>query len=127
MEVVGCDALYVTAHGGGEEQGGVCLWDALEDCVYALRKTHGEHLVGLVEDECADVVEAGCAALHEVDEASWRGNNDIHAVAQRPHLRLEAGTAIDGEDAYAGQVFGKGAQVVGNLQTQFACWREDDG
>ena len=102
------------------------LGHAFEDLIDALGETHGEHLVGLVEDHGVDGVEHGGTSLHQVDEPARRSHDDIDALLQGAQLRHEIRAAIDGKDAHLRQVFGKTVEVVGNLQAELTCGREDD-
>ena len=127
VEVGEGDALDFLAHGGGEEEGVALGGNARQDCVNALRETHVEHLVGLVEDHVLDVLEAGHTAVHQVDEAARRGHNHLHAAAQGAYLALDARTAIDGQHVEAINVAGILLEVVGYLEAEFAGGTEDDG
>ena len=60
-----------------------------EDRLEALREAHRQHLVSFVEDDRLDAVEAGCSTLHEVDETTWGGDDDLYATAKRTYLCLD--------------------------------------
>ena len=121
------DALYLAAHGSREEQRVAVFRHTFQDLVNALRESHIQHLVGLVQHHVAHVVKHRHASFHQVDKTSWRSNNNLYTLAQGTYLLLDAGTAIDGLDVDAVQVFGKVAHVVSNLQTQFTRRRQDKG
>ena len=121
------DALYLAAHGGREEQRIAALGHTLQYLVDTLRESHVQHLVGLVQHHVAHVVEHCHAPLHQVDETARRSHDDLHALAQGTYLLLDAGTAVDGLDMDAVQVFGKVAHVVGYLQAQLTCGCQNEG
>ena len=127
MEITLCYGLYLLAHGSREKKGVTVLRYVLEDGVDALRESHVEHLVGFVEDDVADIVERHLSALHEVDESSGSGNDNLWSVAQLINLCDDAGTAVDGDDMQSGNVFCKRVQVVGNLQAELACGAQYQG
>ena len=126
VQVVLGNGFYLLAHGGGEEEGVAGGGHALENLVDALRETHVEHLIGLVEHHVAHVVEMSHTAVHQVDEASWRGNDELHALAQCVDLVDDGGAAIYGHNPDARHIFGEILQVVANLQTEFTGRREDE-
>lgn len=53
-------------------------------------KTHVEHFVSLVENHGVYVAEFYDTPVDEVDEASRCGNNDLHSLAERTNLALDA-------------------------------------
>ena len=119
VQVVLGDGLDLLAHGGREEQGVAVGGHALENLVDALRETHVEHLIGLVEHHIAHVVELGHAAVHQVDEAAGSGYDNLYALAERIDLVDDGGATIDGHDSYSRHVFGEVFQVITDLQAQF--------
>ena len=58
--------------------------------------------------------------MHEVNQSSWRSNNDFDALLQGSHLWFDGCTAIYSFYMYAIHIFGKVAQVIGYLQTEFS-------
>ena len=120
-------AFYLAAHGGREEQRVALLGHAGEYLVDALRETHVEHFVGLVEHHVCHLVELGHSAVHQVDESSGRCHDDLHALSQCLHLSDDVCSAINGLDVYARQVAGKVLHVVGYLQTELARGAEHYG
>ena len=103
------------------------LRQVLENLVDALREAHVEHLVGLVEHHVRHVVEHRFAAVHQVDQASRRGHDDLRAVAQGAYLLLDAGAAVDGHHMDALHILREVAKVVGYLQAELARGTEHEG
>ena len=60
-----------------------------EDRLEALREAHRQHLVSFVEDDRLDAVEARCSTLHEVDETTWGGDDDLYTAAKCADLCLD--------------------------------------
>ena len=127
VHVGGSDRADLTGHRGGEEQEVTLLGYFGEDRLEALREAHRQHLIGFVQDDRLDAVEAGCATLHEVDETTWGGDDDLYTTAKRAYLCLDGRASIDGEDAYRGEVLAVGREVVSDLQTELAGRAEDEG
>ena len=98
-----------------------------EDRLEALGEAHRQHLIGFVQDDRLDAIEAGCTTLHEVDEATRSGDDDLYTTAKRADLCLDRGASVDGEDAYRGEVLAIGREVVSDLQTELAGRAEDEG
>ncbi|GAA3246496.1 hypothetical protein GCM10020256_74210 [Streptomyces thermocoprophilus] len=90
------------------------------------RKAHVGHLVGLVQDGDADLVERAVAAVDEVLQASRRRDDDLGAGAQGTGLLVDRQPADDGGQP---QPHGAGVrgQRVGDLSGQFAGGDEDEG
>ena len=99
----------------------------VEDVGNRIDKAHVEHFVGLVEDDCMDLVETDNSATDEVDQTARCSNDYLHTVAESAYLAFDARTAVDGEDADVGSVFGVVGEVAGNLKAKFARWGEDEG
>ena len=98
-----------------------------EDRLEALREAHRQHLIRFVQDDRLDAVEAGCTTLHEIDEATRSGDDDLYTTAKCAYLCLNGRAPIDGEDAYRGEVLAIGREVVSDLQTELAGRAEDEG
>ena len=127
VHVGGRDRADLTRHRGGEEQEVTLLRYFGEDRLEALREAHRQHLVSFVQDDRLDAVEAGCTTLHEVDEATRSGDDDLYTTAKCAYLCLNGRAPIDGEDAYRGEVLAIGREVVSDLQTELAGRAEDEG
>ncbi len=96
-----------------------------QDGVDLRHEAHVEHVVGFVEHQLFDLVEAHGAALEMVEEAPGRGDDDARLLRQLVHLMLdvEAADERDGAQPVAG------AEVVEEglrLQRDFARGREDE-
>ena len=73
---------------------------ALDDALEVGAEAHVHHAVGLVEDEDADAAEVDVAALHEVEQAARRRDQQVGAAGELG-LALDAHAAVDGGDAEA--------------------------
>ncbi len=120
------DGQDFPGHGRGEEQGGFVLVRRAQDRFDILDKAHVEHLVGLVEDEVGDVLEAQGFAVEMVQNPARRTDNDIHSLAQPPELVADGLAPIDGHDPYFFLPL-EGVDLFGHLDGQFTCRCEHDG
>ena len=127
FQIVASHAFHLAAHRSREHERVVFGRQCLENVVDSVGKAHVQHLVGLVEHDVLNVFQMRVAAVLQVDESSRRGHDNLYTLAQGPHLLFDGSTAIDGLDVYAVHVFREVAQVVGNLQTEFAGRREHQG
>ena len=118
VEVALGNPLHLLAHRSREQQGVTVSRHILEYLVYGVGKAHIEHFVGLIEHHILYVVALHHPTVHEVNETSWRGNDNLHAMSERAYLRLYRRTTIHGSDMQAVYVFCKIVKVVGNLQAQ---------
>ena len=89
-----------------------------------------EHLVGLVEHQHRQPAELQVALLAQVEQPARGANHHVGAGAQRLDLRLVGPPAVDGHHrqlaaVVGGQVLGRGGQVAGDLQAQFAGGHDD--
>ena len=112
--------LHLLAHGGREEERLVFLRQSLENGVDAIRETHVEHLVSLVEHYVAHLVQMHLATLHQVYQSAWCSNDYLCSMPERAYLVANARATIYGNNVDAFEVFGEIAQVVGYLQAQLA-------
>ena len=87
-------------------------------------EAHVEHLVGLVENQDLDVAQVDVALLHQVEQPAGRGDEDVDAVLQRPHLRPLADAAVDDGVSQAGEP-AVGGEALADLGRQLARRRED--
>ena len=81
----------------------------------AVGEAHVEHLVSLVEHHVLNLVELCHATVHEVDESSRCGHDDLCAVLQRMDLVNDAGASINSHHVDALDILGKIFQVVSDL------------
>ena len=91
-----------------------------EDRLDVLGEAHLEHLVGLVEDEEAQLGEVEGALLEVVHDATGRADDDVHAAAQRGELDAVALAAVDRQHAHALHVGGVLLEGLGDLQRELA-------
>ena len=83
---------------GGREERRLPLGRRLgQDPLDVLDEAHVEHLVRLVEDEEADVVELERAPPHVVHDAAGRADHDLDAALQAAELPLVGLAAVDGQ------------------------------
>ena len=82
-------------------------------------EAHVEHAVGLVEHEVADLREVHDALVDVVEQAPGRGDDDVHALAQRVDLRARAHPAEDQDRALA-QVAAEVLEATGRPARQLA-------
>ena len=72
-----------------------------EDLVQVVGEAHVEHLVGLVQDDGLDLVEAERAAIEVVHGPAGGGDDDVHAAGEAGELRGDRLAAVDRDDAHA--------------------------
>jgi hypothetical protein len=82
-------------HGGREEGGLPRPRHMGQDPLDIGREAAIEHLIGLVEDEIAHLIELQRAAADQVEDATGRADDDLRAGAHRRLLRPERTAAID--------------------------------
>ena len=73
------------------------------------------------------IVQLGHATIHQVEESTWCGHNDLHTLTQGTNLLFYRGTSIDRLNVDAIQILRKVAQVVSYLQTKFTCRSQNKG
>ena len=72
----------------GAEQRRLALQrEGAEDPLQVVGEAHVEHLVGLVEHDGRDLVEAERAAIQVIDRAAGRRDHDVHAAREPVELR----------------------------------------
>ena len=94
VHVVLCDSGNLARHGGAEEQHLALLGHVAQDLVDVIDEAHVEHLVGLVEDDGAHVVELHHSAPNQVLQSAGSGYYHLHSALHRLDLRLDACSAI---------------------------------
>ena len=111
-------------HGGREERHLTFGRSLLQDPLDVLDESHVEHLVRLVEDEEADVIQFQRAAAHVVHDPARRADHDLHAALQTAELPLVRLAAVDRQrfDVLVAAVF---VQRLGDLNGELACRRQD--
>ena len=87
-------------------------------------EAHVEHLVGFVENQNLDAAQVDVALLHQVLEPAGRGDEDVDALLQRPHLRTLPDAAVYDGIAEPGEFAVRG-EAGTNLGRQLTRRRED--
>ncbi len=98
-----------------------------EDRLDVLGEAHLEHLVGLVEDEEAQLAQVEGALLEVVHDATGRADDDVHAATQRGELDAVALAAVDRQDLDALHVGGVLLEGLRHLERELAGRGEDEG
>ena len=106
LEVLLRDAADLGRHGGREQRHVLAVGGVGEDRLDVLREAHLQHLVGLVEDEEAQLRQVEGALLEVVHDATRGADDDVHAATQRGELDAVALAAVDGQHADALHVGG---------------------
>ena len=123
-EIGSCDFLDILGHRGGEEK---CLsfqGDMLGDLPQRMDETHVEHVIRLIQNQIARVLQRDIAAFQQVDQAAGGGDQHIGAPGQCHGLPVERGAADDGEDLDGG-AFGENRKVIRDLRDKFTRRRKD--
>ena len=103
--------------GGGKQQGAPFLGRGVENLLDLLTETQVEHLVGLVQDHRAQLVQPQIAAFQVVPQASGRADDDVTAGVQRAPLGARVHAADAGDHLGAGV---EPAELPLHLHGQFA-------
>ena len=116
--------LDAARDGRGEQHDLPGVRGGVQQGLDVLDEAHVEHLVGLVEHDGLERVEAQRTPVHQVDGPAGGGHHDVDAVLQRLPLRADRRPAVDGDDAgpQPGAVAG---DRLGHLQRELAGRRED--
>ncbi len=125
QQVVG-QAADLARHGGGEQQVLTPLGQLLDDALDVGQETHVEHVVGLVENQDLQPVEAHVLAAHQVEQSPGAGDDDVGSAAQGALLGHGADAAKDRDGADVGEL-AQHLEVAVDLHGQLARGREDQG
>ena len=119
---------HFAGHGGGEEQVLPPRGQCAEDLPDAGEKAHVEHVVGFVEHQDLDPVQAENALLHEIEHAAGAPDHDLRLPPKRRRLAPYGDAAVDGGQLQAGEL-GQRAELVGDLGGQFTggCEHQNPG
>ena len=98
-----------------------------EDRLDVLGEAHLEHLVGLVEDQEAQLGEVEGALLEVVHDPAGRADDDVDAAAQGGELDAVPLAAVDRQDVHALHVGGVLLEGLGDLERQLTGRREHEG
>ena len=112
-------------HRRAEERGLAAAGRDAEDPLDVLEEAEVEHLVGLVEDDEAAVVEDQRGALDQVEHAADGADDDVPAGAQLRLLGADRRAAEDGDDVDALRR-AVGAQRLRDLDAELARRRQDE-
>ncbi len=82
-------------HRGREHQRLAILRHRGHDLPQRHDEAHVEHLIGFVENQDLDVAKIDVPLLHQVEQPAGRGDQDVDAILQRPHLRPLSDAAVD--------------------------------
>ena len=112
----------------GREQGGAPLGGKrLRNRLNVLGEAHAQHLVGLVQDEVAHVVELERALVNEVDDASGGADDDLGTALERADLGTVGGTAVDGHHVQPAGAGGHVGDGLGALKGELAGGGQNEG
>ena len=120
VEVLTRHGLDGRRHRRGEQGGAPIGGKGLRNRLHVLGEAHPQHLVGLVQDEVAHVVELERALVNEVDDAPGSADDDLGAALERADLGAVWGTAVDGHHL---QSAGAGSHIsdgLGALERELA-------
>lgn len=95
-----------------------------EDGLDVFEEAHVEHLVSLVEDDEADLVELERLAAHVVHQPARRANDDIHRLGECAQLAVDRLPSVDGNDD-GPAVLAEAVDRLGHLDGQLARRGED--
>ena len=118
-EPFGGQLANLRRHGGREHQRLPFVRRGRDDPPQRHDEAHVEHLVGFVENQDLDAAQIDVALLHQVLEPARRGDQDVDALLQRPHLRTLPDAAVDDRVAETGE-FAVGAKAGADLGGQLA-------
>ena len=113
-------------HGGREEHRLALGRDHRDDALDVGEEPHVEHLVGLVENEDANVRQVEVAAIGEVDDPARGADDDLDALDEGVDLGLVGAAAVDRQDADALDATGA-LDVGGDLQAELARRADHEG
>ncbi|OCC07233.1 hypothetical protein A3Q37_06966 [Streptomyces sp. PTY087I2] len=114
-----------TGHGGREQHRLALGRQHRDDALDVGQEAQVQHLVGLVEDEPADVGEVELALARQVQETARGADDHIDALLEGLDLGLVRPAAVDRENADVTDLAGR-EQVVGDLGAQLAGGDDDE-
>src|SRR5690625_5170771 len=83
-------------HRSGEQHRLTLARDLGDDLADVADEAHVEHAISLVEDEHLDAAQVDRAALHVIEKAARRGDDDVDAAAEALDLWLDGHAAVNG-------------------------------
>ena len=127
VEVLLGDPADLAGHRRGEQRDVLVVGGVGQDRLDVLGEAHLQHLVGLVEDQEAQLREVERALLEVVHDPAGRADDDVDAATQRGQLDAVALAAVDRQDVDALHVGGVLLERLGDLQGELAGGREHEG
>ena len=106
-------------HGGREQHRLAHGRDLRDELLDVGQEAHVEHLVGLVENQDADLRQREDALVGQVDEPARGADDDVDTLLELLDLRFVGLAPVDGQDSGVG-LLASGRDVVGDLQAQLA-------
>jgi len=120
-----CELGDIARHGGGEQERLALLGDRADDAAHVADETHVEHAVGLVDDEERHMAQLHVAALDQVEQTAWRGDQDVDAARQGLDLAAITQAADDGAKTQA-EAAAVGVEAAGDLDRELAGRRQHE-
>ena len=78
-------------------------------------KTHPKHFVRFIENDRLNLTEVGAASLEVIQQASWGGDNNMHALFKTLQLLPHIVAAAERNDSAAGRPFCIRTKGISNL------------
>ena len=126
LEVLLRDPADLRRHGRREQRDVLAVGGVGEDRLDVLGEAHLQHLVGLVEDEEAQLAQVERALLEVVHDAARRADDDVHATTQRGQLHAVALAAVDRQHAHALHVGGVLLEGLRDLERELTGRGQDE-
>ena len=120
VEVLLGDLADAVGHRRGEQRDLLVVRGVLEDALDILLEAHVEHLVGLIEDEEAQLGDVQGALGQVVDDSTRGAHDDLGAAAQARELNAVGLAAVDRQHLDPAEVIGEGLEGVGHLERELA-------
>ena len=115
----------ILVDGGGKEGRLAVPRHGLGDTADIIDKAHVEHPVNFVKDEKLDAAEVHVALLHQVDEASGRGDKNVDTLCEAAGLGMLTDATIDKGMAET-EVSAISGKTFPDLNGKLACRGEDE-
>jgi len=121
-----CQRLDLFREGGGEQQVLALLGQQGQHFADIVDKAHVEHAVGFVKDEDFNFRQVEGFLVDVVEQATRRGDKNIHPAAQHGNLRVDVNATENHRRAHR-QVLAVGGNAFTHLGSQFACRGKHQG
>ena len=112
-------------HGGREENGLTLHRHHRHEFADRVNEAHVEHLIGFVEDEDFDAIDAKRFLPDEIEQTPRRGDKNVDAIGKRAHLVVDRDTAVN-DGARQFHVAAIDADVLRNLACEFTRGAQDE-